>query len=391
MSSSGLHSERRLRAGIVGGGRGAFIGAVHRMAAELDGQAQIVAGALSSDPQNAQQSAADWFLQRAYTSFEEMARAEAAAADGIDFVIVAVPNHLHYPVVRAFLASGIHVVCDKPLALSVAEGEQLVPLLASGSLLFALTQTYTGYPAVREARALVAAGELGRLHRVMVEYTQDWLREPLETRVQTQGQKQAAWRTDPARSGQAGSVGDIGVHAQNLLEYVSGQLIASVCADLNSVVAGRQLDDDASILLRLSGGARGVLVCSQIATGDENALSLRLYGSKAGLAWHHEDPDTLIHKPASAPWRRLRRGQGYLSAAARAATRLPPGHPEGYIEAFANLYRAFVADVRRVKAGERPLRDYPGLEEGLRSLRFIEAVVASSRANSVWTAVGTGR
>jgi predicted dehydrogenase len=387
VSSSGLHSERRLRAGIVGGGRGAFIGAVHRMAAELDGQVEIVAGALSSDPQTARQSAADWFLQRAYTSFEEMAHAEAAAPDGIDFVIVAVPNHLHYPVVRAFLAAGIHVVCDKPLALSVAEGEQLAPLLASGSLLFALTQTYTGYPAVREARALVAAGELGRLHRVMVEYTQDWLREPLET----QGQKQAAWRTDPARSGPAGSVGDIGVHAQNLLEYVSGQHIASVCADLNSVVAGRQLDDDASILLRLSGGARGVLVCSQIATGDENALSLRLYGSKAGLGWHHEDPDTLIHKPAGAPWRRLRRGHGYLSDAARAASRLPPGHPEGYIEAFANLYRAFVADVRRLKAGAAALRDYPGLEEGLRSLRFIEAVVASSRANSAWTAVGTGR
>ena len=387
MSSSAPHSERRLRAGIVGGGRGAFIGAVHRMAAELDGRAEIVAGALSSDPQTAQLSAADWFLRRAYISFEEMARAEAAAPEGIDFVIVAVPNHLHYPVVRAFLTAGIHVVCDKPLALSVAEGEQLAPLLASGSLLFALTQTYTGYPAVREARALVAAGELGRLHRVMVEYTQDWLREPLET----QGQKQAAWRTDPARSGQAGSIGDIGVHAQNLLEYVSGQTIASVCADLNRVVAGRQLDDDASVLLRLSGGACGVLVCSQIATGDENALSLRLYGSKAGLAWHHEDPDTLIHKPAGAPWRRLRRGHGYLSDAARAATRLPPGHPEGYIEAFANLYRAFCADVCRVKRGEPPLRDYPGLEEGLRSLRFIEAVLASSRADSAWTTVGTGR
>jgi predicted dehydrogenase len=372
--------QRRLRAGIVGGGRGAFIGSVHRLAVELDGQALIVAGAMSSHAEVARASAAAWFLERAYASYEEMARSEAAAADGIDFVIIATPNDLHYPVARAFLLADIHVVCDKPLALSVAEGEELARLVEGGTALFALTHNYTGYPAVRQAREMVRSGELGEIRKVLVEYTQDWLMEPVEKG----GNKQAAWRTDPKRAGLGGSVGDIGTHAANLLEFVTGLRIEAVCADLSCFVAGRRLDDDANVLLRLEGGARGTLVCSQIACGDENRLSLRIYGSRAGLEWHQHEPNTLIHKPAGRPWALLRTGHGYLSAAARAASRTPPGHPEGYLEAFANIYRAFIDDVRRAGRGEAPLRDYPGVHDGLRGLRFIAQAVASSHAGSVW-------
>lgn len=371
---------RRLRAGIVGGGHGAFIGSVHRTAAELDGQAQVVAGAMSSDPRTARESAAAWFLERAYTSYQQMASDEAAAQDGIDFVIIATPNDLHCPVAKAFLAAGIHVICDKPLALTLSEGEQLARLVESGTTLFALTHNYTGYPAVRQARDMVRSGQLGEMRKVMVEYTQDWLMEPVENR----GNKQAAWRTDPARAGLSGCVGDIGTHAQNLLEFVTGCEIEALCADLSCMVPGRRLDDDAGILLRLRGAAKGTLVCSQVACGEENRLSIRVYGSRAGLEWHQQDPNTLIYKPAHGPWERLLTGQGYLSPAARAATRLPAGHPEGYLEAFANIYRAFMDDVRRVNDGHAPVRDYPGIPEGLRGLRFIAQAVASSQAGSVW-------
>jgi len=374
---------RRLRAGIVGGGRGAFIGAVHRIAAELDGQAQVVAGAMSSHPEIARESAAEWFLERTYTSYADMAIAEAAHKSGIDFVIIATPNDLHYPVAKAFLAAGIHVICDKPLALSVAEGEELARLVKAGTALFALTHPYTGYPAIRQAREMVRGGQLGEVRRVMVEYTQDWLMEPLEK----QGNKQAAWRTDPARAGLSGAVGDIGSHAQNLLEFVTDLQIGALCADLSSFVAGRRLDDDANILLRLRGGAKGTLVASQIACGEENRLALRLYGSRAGLEWHQEEPNTLLYKPAGGPWARLRAGQGYMSESAKAVTRLPGGHPEGYLEAFANIYRAFMQDVRRVGLGQPTVHDYPGVQDGLRGLRFIAAAVASSQAGSIWVTV----
>ena len=376
-------ATRRLRAGMVGGGRGAFIGSVHRIAAELDGQAQVVAGALSSDPRIARESAADWFLERAYTSYQEMAEAEAADANGIDFVIIATPNDLHYPVARAFLEADIHVICDKPLGLTVAEGEDLVRLVEAGSTLFALTHAYTGYPAVRQARDLVRSGRLGEIRLCLVEYTQDWLMEPLEHR----GNKQAVWRTDPARAGLGGCVADIGTHAMNLLEYVTDRPIDAVCAELSSFVAGRRLDDDAHMLLRLSGGAKGALICSQVACGEENRLSLRVYGSQAGLEWHQEEPNTLLFKPAGRPWERLRTGHSYMGAAARAATRTPAGHPEGYLEAFANLYRDFMGDVRRVMLGQTPLRDYPGVHDGLRGLRFVAQAVASSRAGSSWQRV----
>ena len=380
---SGQAARRRLRAGIVGGGRGSFIGSVHRAAVELDGEALVVAGAMSSHPEVARASAADWFLERAYDSYAEMASAEAGRADGIDFVIIATPNDLHCPVARVFLAAGIHVVCDKPLALSVAEGEELARIVAGGPVLFALTHNYTAYPAVRQAREMVRAGQLGELRKVMVEYTQDWLMQPLER----DGNRQAAWRTDPARAGAGGAVGDIGSHAQNLLEYVTGREIESLCADLSSFVAGRRLDDDANILVRLRGGAKGTLVCSQVACGEENRLSIRVYGTQAGLEWHQEEPNTLLYKAAGAPWARLRTGHGYMSGAARAVTRLPPGHPEGYLESFASLYRCFMQDVRRVESGHAPVRDYPGVEDGVRGLRFITQAVQSAKSGSVWVDV----
>ena len=371
---------RRLRAGIVGGGRGAFIGSVHRIAAELDGQAEVVAGAMSSDARIARESAAEWFLARSYASYEDMAAAEAADANGIDFVIIATPNDLHYPVARTFLEADIHVICDKPLALTVAEGEALVRLVEAGPTLFALTHPYTGYLAVRQARELVRGGRLGEIRLCLVEYTQDWLMEPLERR----GNKQAAWRMDPARAGLGGCVADIGTHAANLLEYVTDRPIEAVCADLSSFVEGRLLDDDAHMMVRLAGGAKGTLICSQIACGEENRLSLRVYGSQAGLEWQQEEPNTLLLKPAGRPWERWRTGHAYMGPAARAVTRVPPGHPEGYLEAFANIYRGFMQDVRRVAIGQPPLREYSGAHEGLRGLRFVAQAVASSRAGSLW-------
>jgi len=373
-------AKRRLRAGIVGGGRGAFIGAVHRMAAELDGQALVVAGAMSSDPANAAESAADWYLDRSYDHYASMAQQEAQRPDGIDFVIIATPNHLHYPVARCFLQAGIHVVCDKPLALSVDEGQALVRLVESSDRLFALTHTYTGYPAIREAREMVRSGGIGDLRKVLIEYNQDWLMEAVEN----SGSRQAVWRTDPARAGLGGCIGDIGTHAENLLEFVTGRKIQSLCADLSSFVPGRTLDDDANILLRLQGGGKGTLVCSQIACGEENNLSMRIYGTKSALEWCHLEPNTLIHKVHGEPWRHLRTGHGYLGSAAQRSTRLPAGHPEGYIEAFAIIYREFIADIRRSQCGEPLQRGYPSVHDGLRGLQFVANAVESSRRGAQW-------
>jgi predicted dehydrogenase len=353
---------------------------VHRIAAELDSEARVVAGAMSSDPERARASAESWHLDRSYDSFETMASEEAKLDNGIDFVIIATPNHLHLPVARAFLEAGIHVICDKPLAASLDEAREIENVAAKSGKLFALTQTYTGYPMVREAREFISTGQLGELRKVQVEYNQDWLMEPIER----EGQKQAAWRTDPARAGISCCVGDIGTHAHNLVEFISGQKVKSVCAELSSFVEGRQLDDDASMLLRLDGGARGTLVCSQIACGEENNLTIRLYGTNAGLEWHQQEPNTLMVKPASKPWRQYRTGGGYLGKAAAQATRTPSGHPEGYLEAFANIYRAFMADVRRDAASESPLKNYPGIEQGVRGMRFVQASVNSSFKGAVW-------
>lgn len=372
--------HRRLRAGIVGGGQGSFIGAVHRIAAELDGQAEVVAGAMSSDPQRANTSAQAWFLQRSYTSFEEMAKVEASLPNGIDFVMVTTPNHLHYRVARAFLEHGIHVVCDKPMTFTLAEAQELVELVEQKKLVFALTHNYTGYPAVRQARQLVQQGELGTIRKVLVEYNQDWLMQPLEA----SGNKQAEWRTDPARSGIAGCVGDIGTHGENLLEYITGLKIAAVCADLTTFVEGRLLDDDANILLRLENGGKGILTCSQIAAGEENALSIRVYGSKAGLEWHQMEPNTLIYKQPGQPGQLLRTGQGYMGDESKGVTRIPAGHPEGYLEAFANLYKLAIADIRRVELGEAAQGGYPSIYDGLRGMRFITRVVESAHKGAVW-------
>ena len=373
----------RLHAGIVGGGRGAFIGAVHRIAAELDGAALVVAGAMSADPQTARDSAAAWNLERCYDSYHEMARAEAARQDGIDFVIIATPNHLHLPVARAFLEAGIHVVCDKPLTATLPEGEQMLRLVQQSKALFALTHNYTGYAAVRQARAMIRDGLIGNIRKVLVEYQQDWLMDALELR----GNKQAAWRTDPARAGPSGCLGDIGTHAENLLQFITGLPIRALCADLSSFVPGRRLEDDANLLLRLEGGAKGTMVCSQIACGEENNLAIRIYGNKAGLEWHQQEPNTLLHKPAGEPWRLLRAAHSYLDASAQSSTRTPAGHPEGYLEAFANIYRAFIADVLQVQAGHAPRGGYPTAQDGVRGLRFVAAALESAKLGSQWVEV----
>lgn len=373
-------SNRKLRAGIVGGGKGSFIGAVHRIAAELDDQAELVAGAMSADPQRAEESAKAWYLKRSYSSFQEMAEQEASLADGIDFAIIATPNHMHYPVAKAFLEHGIHVISDKPLSLSLEEAREEVALVERSNRIFALTHNYTGYPMVREARELVRQGAIGDIRKVLVEYIQDWLMEPQEKA----GNKQAEWRTDPKRSGIAGCVGDIGTHAENLLEFITGLKIASLSADLSTFVAGRLLDDDANMLLRLENGGKGILTCSQVATGEENNLAIRIYGSKGGLEWHQMEPNTLLFKQPGKPTQILRTNGPYLSDISKAAARTPGGHPEGYLEAFANIYKLAIADIRRVETGEKPLGGYPTVYDGLRGMLFITKAVESSQKGATW-------
>jgi len=374
---------RRLRAGIVGGGEGAFIGAVHRIAAELDGQALVVAGALSSNPEKARRSASAWRLERSYDSYAAMAKEEAKRPDGVDFAIVAVPNHLHFAVSSAFLEAGLHVVCDKPMTLNLEEAERLSEKVEKSKQVFALTHNYTGYPAVRQARAMVKQGFVGDVRKVLVEYNQDWLMEPLER----SGQKQAEWRTDPARAGSSSCVGDIGTHAENLLEFITGLKIKSLCADFSTFVAGRKLEDDANILLRLENGGKGTLVCSQVACGEENNLGIRIYGSKAGLEWHQQEPNSLLYKAQGKPWEVLRTGLGYMGEEAKAATRVPPGHPEGYLEAFANIYKFAIADMRRAARGEALQGGYPGVRDGLRGMRFLTRAVESAQKGASWVEV----
>jgi predicted dehydrogenase len=373
-------TNRRLRAGIVGGGKGSFIGAVHRVASELDGQAQVVAGAMSTDPQRAAESAKAWFLERSYASYEEMAEKEASRPDGIDFVIIATPNHMHFPVAKAFLEHGIHVISDKPLSFSLEEARAEVALVEKSNLIFALTHNYTGYPMVRQAHDLVRSGALGEIRKVLVEYIQGWLIDAQEG----QGNKQAAWRTDPTKSGIAGCVGDIGTHGENLLEYITGLKIASLSADLTAFVPGRQLDDDANMLLRMENGAKGILTCSQIAAGEENNLNIRVYGTKAGLEWHQMEPNTLIFKPHGQPAQIYRANGPYTSEYAQHSARLPGGHPEGYYEAFANIYCNAIADIHRVESGEKPQGGYPTVYDGLRGMLFITKAVESSRKGATW-------
>ncbi|TWB80322.1 putative dehydrogenase [Nitrospirillum amazonense] len=377
-------SNAVLRLGLIGGGPGSFIGPVHRMAAELDGRFRLVAGAFSSDPDRSRQGGAAYSVDpaRAYPSYAAMIAAERERADGIDVVAIVTPNHLHVPASVHALHAGLHVMCDKPAALTLAEMRDLAEVAAGARGLYALTHTYTGYPLVREARALVAAGRIGRLRKVVVEYSQGWL----STRVETTGLKQADWRTDPGRSGAGGCIGDIGVHAFNLAEFVTGALVTRLCADLSILVPGRRLDDDCNILLRFDDGTPtgvpGVLQASQIAAGDRNGLRLRVFGTEAGLDWSQETPNTLTINGLDGRTEVLHAGGGAVGAAAQAATRLPIGHPEGYIEAFANLYRDFAAAIH---AGRLPPDGtLPGVDAGLRGMAFIETAVANSAAGGGW-------
>ncbi|MES2665868.1 MAG: Gfo/Idh/MocA family oxidoreductase [Pseudomonadota bacterium] len=369
-----------LKLGMVGGGKGAFIGGVHRIAARLDGHWDLVAGAFSSDPERAAASAVDLGIaaERSYGSFAEMAKAEAARPDGIDAVAIVTPNHLHAAVATAFLRVGIPVICDKPLTTTVEDAEALVSLVADTGLPFVLTQTYTGYPMVREARALVAAGRIGRVRHVQVEYLQDWLAMPVES----SGNKQAAWRTDPAQSGPGGCIADIGTHAFNLATFVTGLAPSAVLADLTAFGPDRALDDNAAILLRFNGGAKGMIWASQIVPGAKNGLRIRVAGEAGGLFWDQERPDDLEFTPIGQPTRTLRRGgEGVLSPA-----RLPAGHPEGYLEAFATLYSDAADLVSKFQSGTKPGRDFvlPTVSDGLAGMRFISAGVRSSERGGVW-------
>ncbi|MGQ0610578.1 MAG: Gfo/Idh/MocA family protein [Paracoccaceae bacterium] len=387
MAITAAHVARapRIRLGMVGGGRGAFIGAVHRIAARLDDQYELVAGAFSSDPDRAAASAADLGVARSYGSFAEMAQREARRKDGIEAVAIVTPNHMHAPAALEFLRRGIHVICDKPLTASLPEAKKLAKAAEKSGVVFALTHNYTGYPMVRQAREMIAAGELGDIRLVNVQYIQDWLSEPLEQ----SGQKQADWRTDPARSGAGGSTGDIGTHAFNLAGYMTGLTLETLAADLQSFVPGRRVDDNGHVLMRYQGGARGMLWCSQVAAGEENGLKIKIYGTRAGLEWHQENPNYLWVSPLGKPAYRLTRGGAGAGAAAGRLTRIPSGHPEGYLEGFANIYaeaaRAIIA--RRTGAALDPAVHFPGLREGLEGVAFVDACVRSSRRNAAWTAL----
>ncbi|MFM5030134.1 Gfo/Idh/MocA family protein [Aeromonas rivipollensis] len=376
--------KRRLRLGMVGGGQGAFIGAVHRLAARMDDHYELLAAALSADPANARSSALALGLDpaRAYEDYARMAQAEAARSDGIEVVAITTPNHLHAPVARAFLEAGIHVICDKPLALTLAEGEALARLARQQRRLFALTHTYSGYPMVRHARELVSAGELGELRYVQVEYLQDWLANPIPP-----GQnKQADWRADPARAGRAGCLGDIGTHAYQLAAFITGQLPNALAAELHSFVPGRQLDDHLQVWLRYPQGMRGSLNASQVASGEENRLQIRLYGDKASLIFRQEAPNELWLTPIGGASQRLTRGR-VESDAARHASRVPAGHPEGYLEAFAQLYTDAALQIHALAAGEAPPPESLALttvEDGVAGMRFIETSLASHAADGRW-------
>lgn len=380
--------KRPLKLGMVGGGSGAFIGGVHRTAARLDGEFTVTAGALSSTPERSLASGRELGLadSRNYGSWQEMLAGESAlpAAERIDAVAIVTPNHLHFPVASAFVQAGFNVICDKPMVLSSGEAAELERLVAEHDVVFAVTYNYSGYPMVREARELIRSGRLGRLRRVIIEYTQGWL----ATALEQQDNKQADWRTDPARSGIAGAIGDIGTHAENLLSTVTGLQISELSADLSTFVPGRRLDDDASLLLRFEGGARGVLTASQVCVGEENRLTLRVYGELGGLEWQQENPDTLLLSEAGQPVKLLKRGNDYLSEAARAVSRIPSGHPEAFLEAFANIYRAVALTIRARRQGVEPAGpeyEFPDVSAGARGVRFIERTVVSAGSGQKWT------
>jgi len=374
--------------GMVGGGRGAFIGAVHRIAAAIDQQIELVCGAFSSDPERSKASGADFFLpaERCYGTFQEMIEKEKAlpAGERMDFVAIVTPNHMHFPPAKLALENGFHVLSDKPACFDLAESKALGEVVKASGRLYGLTHNYTGYPLVKEARDMIRAGKLGKIRKVVVEYPQGWL----ATRLEASGQKQAGWRTDPSQSGAGGCVGDIGTHAENLAEYITGLKISELAADITSFVEGRLLDDDVNVLLRFDNGAKGILHSSQISVGEENNLNIRVYGEIGGIEWHQREPNTMLVKWLDQPMQVYRTANGYLGKNAAAASRTPPSHPEGYLEAFANIYKNFANHIRAFESGTTPDEvslDYPKIEDGIRGMAFIEAVVASSKGNAAWT------
>ena len=375
-------SSEKIRLGIVGGGIGAFVGSIHRIAARLDDRYELLAGALSSEPRRAADSAAELGIdpRRAYTSFEEMAKKEGKLKHGIEAVAIVTPNHLHCAVAKAFLEAGIHVICDKPLSSSLEDAEQIEKLVEGSGLIFAITYNYSGYPMVRHAREMVAAGKLGNIRVIQVEYAQDWL----ATNIEAEGQKQAAWRTDPARAGTGGSIADIGTHAFHLAEFISGLEAKSLLADLDAFVAGRSLDDNANILLHYSNGAKGMLWSSQVASGQENALRIRLFGDKGGLEWAQEDPNYLQYRPLRETRQILTRGGPAVGETAARATRIPAGHPEGFLEGFANLYRDIADMIEAGRTGKSLTTLVPDVTDGVKGVRFVEKAVSSNAAGSIW-------
>lgn len=373
---------------MIGGSLEAFIGAVHRKAASIDGEIELVCGAFSSDPKKSKATGKALYLdpKRVYGSYKEMIETEKSLPEDqrMDFVSIVTPNHVHFDPAKMALENGFHVIIDKPIAFNVAEAKALKKIVDKTGLVLALTHTYTGYPMVKEARNMVATGKIGKIRKVYVEYPQGWL----STFVEGSGNKQASWRTDPSKSGAGGAIGDIGTHAANLAEYITGSNINEVNALLNTVVKGRMLDDDSSMLVKFENGATGVLLATQVAAGDENNLNIRVYGEKGGLEWRQEEPNTLVVKWLDKPKEILRAGWGYLSDAAKKNTRTPSGHPEGYLEAFANLYMAFARGVRDHKAGKKidPVKyDFPDAEDGVRGMAFVETVIKSATSNKKWT------
>jgi predicted dehydrogenase len=379
---------RKLKMGMVGGGSGALIGAVHRRAAVMDGEVEFVAGALSSTPEKALASGRELGLsdERNYASWERMLNDELSLPEEerVDFVSVVTPNHMHYPIARAFAEAGFNVVLDKPMVHTSEQAEDLTRVVEGSGVVFAVTYNYTGYPMVKQARHMVREGLLGEIRKVIVEYNQGWL----ASRLEETGAKQAEWRTDPARSGIAGAIGDIGSHAENLAHTITGLEVSEICADLTTFVGGRRLDDDGNLLIRYEGGAKGVMVASQVSAGEENDLRIRIYGTEGGLEWRQEEPNYLYHRPAEEPERVLKRGNGYLCEEAKRASRLPPGHPEAFFEAFANVYMSVAATIRARQEQVEPNGlpwEFPTVYDGARGVHFIEKTVESGRSDKKWT------
>ena len=375
----------KIKLGMVGGGEGAFIGEVHRIAARMDERFHLCAGALCSDPERSLKSALDLGLpeDRSYSDYKEMAISESQRDDGINFVSIVTPNHLHHPIAKAFLEVGINVICDKPMTMNSEEAQELIDISESSDLIFAVTYNYSGYPLIREAREIIKKDELGSIRIIKVEYIQDWLTEPIENT----GQKQASWRVDPKKSGIGGSIGDIGTHAFHLAHFVTQQLPNKISADLSCFVEGRELDDNAHILMRYESGAKGMIWSSQVAPGNENNLKIQIYGEKGGLIWQQENPNELILNLLNQPSRRLTRGSSFVGDQSARLTRIPAGHPEGYLEGFANIYRE-VADEFSAKISGKPISKdilYPTSKEGLYGVSFIEAAIESNSKDSVWT------